>query len=69
MPNKCCAYECNSNYASTTERCIRSIFKFPRDDDLRAKWKDLKATQYSYINVCAKQLAADSINRYHIVKV
>ena len=42
MPNKCCVYGCNSNYASTTERCSRSTFKFPRDDDLRAKWKDLK---------------------------
>ena len=67
MPNKCCVYGCNSNYASTTERCSRSTFKFSRDDDLRAKWKDLKATQYSY--VCAKQVAADSINRYHIVEV
>ena len=36
MPNKCCVYGCNSNYASTKERY--STFKFPRDDDLRAKW-------------------------------
>ena len=67
MPNKCCVYGCKSNYASTTERCSRSTFKFPRDDDLRAKWirkipnKDLKATQYSY--VCEKQFTVDSINR------
>ena len=33
MPNKCCVYGCNSNYASTKERY--STFKFPRDDDLR----------------------------------
>ena len=50
MPNKCCVYGCNSNYASTKERY--STFKFPRDDDLPEKWirkipnKDLKATKY-----------------------
>ena len=36
MPNKCCVYGCNSNYASTKERY--STFKFPRDDHLREKW-------------------------------
>ena len=68
MPNKCCVYGCNSNYASTKERY--STFKFPRDDDLRAKWirkipKDLKVTQYSY--VCEKHFTDDAISRYHIV--
>ena len=74
MPNKCCVYGCNSNYASTKERY--STFKFPRDDDLREKWiglrkilnKDLKATKYSY--VCKnfkKHFTADDISRYHIV--
>ena len=70
MPNKCCVYGCSSNYASTKERY--STFKFPRDDDLRAKWirkipnKDLKATKYSY--VCEKHFTGDAISRYHIVE-
>ena len=70
MPNKCSVYGCNSNYASTKERY--STFKFPRDDDLRAKWirkipnKDLKATKYSY--VCEKHFTEDAISRYHIVE-
>ena len=69
MPNKCCVYGCNSNYDSTKERY--STFKFPRDDNLRAKWirkipnKDLKVTQYSY--VCEKHFTDDAISRYHIV--
>ena len=72
MPNKCCVYGCNSNYASTKERYSRPTFKFPRDDDLRAKWirkipnKDLKATKYSY--VCEKHFTGDAISRYHIVE-
>ena len=66
MPNKCCVYGCNSNYASTKER----YSTVPRDDDLREKWirkipnKDLKATKYSY--VCKKHFTADDISRYHI---
>ena len=69
MPNKCCVYGCNSNYASTKERY--STFKFPRDDDLREKWirkipnKDLKATKYSYVS--KKHFTADDLSRYHIV--
>ena len=69
MPNKCSVYGCNSNYTSTKERY--STFKFPRDDDLRAKWirkipnKDLKPTPYSY--VCEKHFTKEAISRYHVI--
>ena len=69
MPNKCYVYECNSNYASTKEQY--STCKFPRDDDLLAKWirkipnKDLNVTQYS--SVYQKQFTEGAISRYHII--
>lgn len=37
MTKKCCVPECNSNYRTSSESYV-SVFKFPCDEALRAKW-------------------------------
>ena len=36
MPNKCCVFGCNSNYATTEERV--SVFSFSKDKILKLQW-------------------------------
>ena len=37
MPLKCCVPNCNSNYKTSKEKV--SVYKFPRDEEERKKWK------------------------------
>ena len=43
IPEKCCVPGCWGNYQETTERAQEkvSVFRFPKDPDLRAKWISL----------------------------
>jgi hypothetical protein len=73
MPYKCCIPECRGNYDATEERSDDkvSVFRFPDDPDLRAKWirmiprKDYPVTENTV--VCEKHFAAEFIIRVDVV--
>ena len=72
MPYKCCIPECRGNYDATKERMDEkvSVFSFPDDPDLRAKWlrmiprKDYAVTKHTV--VCEKRFAAEFIVRVDV---
>ena len=73
MVYKCCIYGCKSNYAVRTKASKESktklphvpIFRFPKDEVLRAEWirrilnKDLKVTENS--RVCIKHFHCKNV--------
>ena len=75
MPRKCCVPGCRGNYKTTASNIEEkvSVFTFPADDELRAKWikaiprKDLQVTKQTV--VCEKHfmdymiLRVDSITK------
>ena len=69
IPNKCCVFGCNSNYATTEVRV--SVFSFPKDEILKLQWirkipnQNLNVTKYSFI--CEKHFTQNEISRYHII--
>ena len=69
MPNNCCVFGCNSNYATTKERV--SVFSFPKDEILKLQWirkipnQNLNVTKYSFI--CETHFTQNEISRYHII--
>jgi hypothetical protein len=73
MPDRCCVPGCRGNYDATKE-CVEqkvSVFKFPDDPELRAKWLRMIPRQdYSITKntvVCEKHFADEFIVKVDIV--
>ena len=73
MPDKCCVPECRGNYHNTKDHIGEkvSVFKFPDDPDLRAKWirmiprKDYEITRNTV--VCEKHFSPEFVVRVDVL--
>jgi len=70
MPEKCCVPGCRGNYEGTAEHDQEkvSIFRFPKDPELRAKWIRLIPRENLLVHdktvVCEKHFAQQFIIRF-----
>ena len=73
MPEKCCVPGCRGNYEGTAEHDQEkvSVFRFPKDPELRAKWIRLIPRQNLLVHdktvVCEKHFAQQFIIRFDSV--
>ena len=71
MPEKCCVPGCRGNYEATAEYEEEkvSVFRFPKDPELRVKWIRLIPRQNLTVHdktvVCEKHFAQHFILRVH----
>ena len=73
MPEKCCVPGCRGNYEGTAEHDQEkvSIFRFPKDPELRAKWIRLIPRENLFVHdktvACEKHFAQQFIIRFDSV--